>query len=149
MQSSAKTVDAYIASLPEDRRETISRLRALVLENLPDGYEETMNWGMISYEIPLRVYPNTYNKQPLSYIAIASQKNHCSLYLTGLYARPGGEESFRKTWEKSGKKLDMGKSCIRFKTLDELELDLIAETISATTPKDYIRLYEQVRGIHI
>ncbi len=146
MQSSHKTVEDYIASLPSDQQETVSRLRSLILESLPGGYVETMNWGMISYEIPLHIYPDTYNSRPLSYAALARQKNYYSLYLTGLYARPGGEEAFRGAWEKSGKTLDMGKSCIRFKRLEDLNLDLIAEAIASVSPDEYIKSYEQARA---
>lgn len=147
MQSRASTVEEYLAELPEDRREIISYLRNVVLEHLPTGYEETMNWGMISYEIPLSRYPETYNKQPLGYVALASQKNHCAIYMMGLYTEPDGEGRFREAWAASGKKLDMGKSCIRFKKLDDLDLDLIGQTIASMTPEDYIDYYEKARGI--
>ena len=85
MRSDAQTVEAYLAELPDDRRAAISAVREVILENLPDGYEESMNWGMIAYEVPLSTYPDTYNGQPLSYAALASQKNHMAVYLSGIY----------------------------------------------------------------
>lgn len=144
MQSKVTTVEEYLASLPEERREIISSLRDRVRKSIPKGYEEVMNWGMITYQIPLSYYPNTYNKQPLSYVALASQKNNNSLYLT---VRPDEEEKFRKEWAATGKKLDMGKSCIRFKKIDELALDILDRSIASTSPDAYIAYYESSRGI--
>lgn len=144
MQSKARTVDEYVAELPEERREIISSLRELIRKHLPAGYEEVMNWGMITYQIPLSRYPNTYNKQPLSYLALASQKNHAALYIT---LGPEDEEAFRKAWAATGKKLDMGKSCIRFRQIEDLALDVIADTIARTDPDAYIAFYEKARGI--
>ncbi len=146
MQSQATTVDEYLQSLPPERRAAVSTLRDLVKKNLPDGYVETMNWGMISYEIPLSRYPDTYNKQPLNYIALASQKNHMAIYMLGLGARPGGEESFRQAWARTGKKLDMGKSCIRFKKLEDIPMDILAEAVAAVSPEAYIKFYEAGRA---
>lgn len=146
VQSKATTVEEYLSSLPPDRREAISTLRELIKKNLPAGYEESMNWGMISYQIPLERYPDTYNKQPLGYVALASQKNHLAIYLLGVYAYPGGEEAFREAWAKTGKKLDMGKSCIRFKDIDDLALDVLTDTIASVAPEAYIKHYEASRG---
>ena len=140
--SKASTVEEYLESLPPDRREVVSRVRDVILRNLPAGYQERMNWGMISYEIPMERYPHTYNGQPLSYAALAAQKNYYSLYLMATYALPGGESSLRADFEKAGKKLDMGKSCVRFKQLDDLPLDVIGRAIAATPPDDYIARYE-------
>jgi uncharacterized protein YdhG (YjbR/CyaY superfamily) len=145
-KSKAATVDEYLAELTEDRRAVVSTIRDLVLANLPDGYREAMNWGMISYEVPLERYPKTYNKQPLSFIAMAAQKNHYALYLNCLYAGSEGEGSFRAEFEKSGKKLDMGKSCVRFKAIDELALDAIAKVIAGTPVDTYIARFEASRG---
>ncbi|WP_339745601.1 DUF1801 domain-containing protein [uncultured Rubinisphaera sp.] len=145
VSSQAKTVSEYLKSLPEVRREMISELRKLIIENLPSGYEETMNWGMISYEVPLNRYPETYNKQPLNYIALASQKNYCSLYLMCVYQESGKMGELVKTFKAANKKLNMGKSCIRFKTLDDLPLDAIAEIIASTSVDDFIMEYEQAR----
>ena len=146
MRSDAATVDEYLAGLPEERRAALQAVRAVVLENLPAGYEETMNWGMISYEIPLGVYPETYNGKPLMYAALASQKNYMSLYLTGVYAFPGAAEEFEREYRASGKRYDMGKSCVRFRRIDDLPLPLIGRTIAAVDPGAFIERYEQVRA---
>lgn len=143
MQSPVKTVDEYISSLPENRGQAMSQLRTLILEHLPEGYEEGMQYGMASYYIPLEKYPNTYNSQALCYVAFASQKNYLSLYLMTVY---GEKESwFRQEYEKSGKKLDMGKSCLRFKSIDDLNLELIGEVIEMLSPDAYIEMYEKGR----
>src|SRR5215207_2062115 len=111
MQSSARTVADYLSALPAERQELISRVRDVVNDNLPDGYQESMSYGMISWHIPLERYRETYNKQPLQYAALAAQKIYCSLYLMGVYA--DREATFRARWHApSGKKLNMGKSCI-------------------------------------
>ncbi|HEU5121541.1 MAG TPA: DUF1801 domain-containing protein [Candidatus Saccharimonadales bacterium] len=144
MQSKAKTPDKYLASLPEQRREAISTVREFIKQHLPKGYEEGMNYGMICYYIPLERYPNTYNGQPLQYVALASQKNYMSLYLMSVYGDM--ESDFRQKYADTGKKLDMGKSCIRFKSVDELALDVIGEAIKSTTPEQYIALYEKSRA---
>jgi uncharacterized protein YdhG (YjbR/CyaY superfamily) len=146
VSSSAKTVQEYLDELPEAQRAVVSRVRQLVLENLPAGYEESMSWGMIAYGIPLERYPNTYNKQPLAYIGLAAQKNHYALYLMGCYADSEHDQKLRAGFEQAGKKLDMGKSCLRFKRLDDLPFDVLAETIASLTPDEFIQLYERVKG---
>ena len=143
--SKARTVEEYLAELPPDRRAALSTVRQTILDNLPDGYEETMEFGMIAYTVPLARYPDTYNKKPLMYAALASQKNYMSLYLSSVYADPERAESFHERYRATGKKLDMGKSCVRFKKLDDIPLDLIAETIAATQIEDFITLYESAR----
>lgn len=145
VQSKAKTPEEYLEELSEDRRQTISAIRDLILENLPEGYVESMNWGMLSYEIPLERYPNTYNNQPLGYLALAAQKNHNALYMMSVYQNPEKEQKLREAFKREGKKLDMGKSCIRFKKADDLPLLTIAELVSATTPDEFIRRYEEVK----
>ena len=145
-RSNASTVEEYLDELAPDRREAVAAVRAVVLDNLPDGYAEAMNWGMISWEIPLERYPKTYNKQPLMYAALASQKNYMSLYLMCVYAHDGKQTEFERRFKASGKKLDMGKSCVRFKKLDDLPMELIAETIASTSVDDYIRSYEAARA---
>lgn len=144
MKSSTATVEEYLLSLPEDRQEAVSNLRSLIATHIPKGYAEGMQYGMISYYVPLQDYPNTYNGEPLSYVAVASQKNYISLYLMAIYA--GNEESFRSAYRQSGKKLNMGKSCIRFKKFEDLPVDLLASTISAFSPKEFIAQYESMRG---
>ena len=146
VRSSAATVEEYLNELAPDRREQVKAMRNIVLENLPDGYAEAMNWGMISWEIPLERYPKTYNKQPLMYAALASQKNYMSLYLMCVYAHEGRHAEFERRFKESGKNLNMGKSCVRFKKVDDLPMDLIAETIASTSVDEYIRSYEAARG---
>ncbi|MGQ0627776.1 MAG: DUF1801 domain-containing protein [Phycisphaerales bacterium] len=145
MQSKAATVTEYLASLPADRRETISAVRALIKKNLDRGYGEGMSYGMIGYFVPHSIYPPGYHcdpKQPLPFAGLASQKGHMSLYLMGLYGNIGGEQRFRTAWGRTGKKLDMGKSCIRFKKLDDLALEVIADTVRETTVSRFIAHYE-------
>jgi uncharacterized protein YdhG (YjbR/CyaY superfamily) len=146
VQSNAETVEQYLAELTDDRRDAIAEVRDVVLDNLPDGYVETMNWGMITYEVPLETFPDTYNKKPLMYAALASQKNHMAVYLTTVYQNDDDEDWFRERYEATGKKLDMGKSCVRFKKLDQLPLDLIGEVIAKTSVDDFLDQYRTLRG---
>ena len=144
--STAPTVAEYLDSLPADRKEALETVREVVLRNLPAGYQEGMQYGMISYFIPLERYPVTYNKQPLSYVALAAQKNYLALYLMCVYGSPDVRAWFEAEYRKSGKRLDMGKSCLRFKRADDLPLDLIGRVV-ATTPVDkYIAQYESARN---
>ncbi|MFC1660469.1 DUF1801 domain-containing protein [Gemmatimonadota bacterium] len=144
-RSEAKTVEEYLRELPADRREVVSGVREVILANLPEGYQETMNWGMISYEIPLDRYPDTYNRQPLMYVAVAAQKNHYAVYSTGVYMDPRGEAWLKSAFERAGKMLDMGKSCIRFKRLEDLPLEVIGEIASQWPVDDFIAEYEAGR----
>lgn len=146
VSSKAETVDQYLAELPDDRRDAIAEVRDVVLDHLPEGYVETMNWGMISYEIPLETYPDTYNKKPLMYAALASQKNHMAVYLTTVYADAEVEDWFRERYLATGCKLDMGKSCVRFKSIDQLPLPLIGEVIARTPADEFIEQYERSRS---
>ena len=143
--TTAQTVEAYLDELPPDRRAVISTLRDTIRKKLPKGYRETINWGMIAYELPLERYPDTYNGQPLMYAALAAQKNHYAVYLTGLYQDPEDEKRFRAEFARAGKKLDMGKSCVRFKKLEDLPLDVIGRTIASTPPEKFIKRYEASR----
>ncbi len=145
MQSQAQTVDEYLASLPEDRRNALTAVRKVILENLPDGYREGMQYGMIGYYVPLSRYPTTYNGQPLGYVALASQKNYMSLYLMGIYSDRDTEHSFREEYLATGKKLDMGKSCVRFKRLEDLPLPLIGKAVSLVSVDQFIQQYEKSR----
>ena len=145
VRSNATTVEEYLNELAPDRREQIEAVRNVVLDKLPEGYAESMNWGMISWEIPLERYPKTYNKQPLMYAALASQKNYMSLYLMCVYTHDGTQTEFERRFKASGKKLNMGKSCVRFKTTDDLPMDLIADTVASTSVDDYIKSYEAAR----
>ena len=146
VSSKAETVTAYLDALPADRRAQIERVRRVILENLPKGYEEGMQYGMIGYFIPLSRYPVTYNKQPLGIAAFAAQKNAMSLYLMTVYGDPRLKKWFEDGFRKAGKKLDMGKSCVRFKTIDDLPLALIGEAIAKIGVDDYIAIYEKARG---
>lgn len=144
MQSKAATVDAYLSSLPAERRAAIGAVRRVILENLDSGYEEGMQYGMIGYYVPFSAYPNGYRanpKQPLTFAALGSQKNYVSLYLMCVY---GGEQGkwFQEAWAKTGKKLDMGKSCIRFKSAGDLPLELIGEAIKRMPAKKWITICE-------
>ncbi len=145
MRSEATTVEAYLSELTSEQRSVIEPLRKLILENLPEGIQESMNWGgMISYEIPpLRSFPDTYNKQPIGYAALSVQKHGFSLYLMPLYM----DDKKMAKLQKQSKKLMMGgKSCIRFKTLEELPLDLIAEILRSYTVETYIAAYKNIKG---
>jgi hypothetical protein len=143
--SAAATVDEYLAELPEERRAVVSAVRDLVRRSLPDGYEETMNWGMISYEVPLARYPDTYNGQPLSYVALAAQKSYYALYLNCVYQSEERAAALTDAFARAGKKLDMGKSCVRFRRLDDLALDAIAGSVASTPPDAFIAAYEESR----
>ena len=142
VSSKETTPAAYLASLPPDRRKVVAAVRAVVKKHLPNGYVETMNWGMLSYEIPLTRYPDTYNKQPLMYMALAAQKNNYALYMMNVYGNKALMDKLAAAYEAAGRKLDMGKSCLRFKTLDELPLDVIGELVAATPVERYIELAE-------
>lgn len=145
MQSQAPTVAEYLASLPQDRRSALEAVRTVILQNLPDGYEEGMQYGMIGYYIPLSRYPKTYNGHALSYAALASQKNYMSLYLMGIYCDEESARWFQDQYAHSGKKLDMGKSCVRFRKLEDLPLDLVGKAVALVSVEEYLRLYERSR----
>ena len=138
MRSDAATVDEYLAQLPDDRRAALETVRATILDNLPAGYEEVMNWGMITYQVPLEVYPDTYNGKPLMYAALASQKNHMAVYLTSVYSMPGLLEQFQTEYAATGKRMDMGKSCVRFRRLDDLPLELIGDSIGSVSMDEFV-----------
>ncbi len=144
--SAAVTVEAYLDELPPDRRETVARVRDLVNAHLPAGYVESMRFGMIAWEIPLATYPTTYNRQPLQYAALASQKGNVALYLMTPYMLPAIDAQLKAAWTAAGRKLDMGKSCLRFRTWDDLVPDAVARCIAAMTPDEYIAHYEAARG---
>lgn len=146
MRSDATTPDEYLASLPEDRREAIAAVRRVILDNLPGGYEEAMNWGMIAYQVPLARYPDTYNGRPLMCAALASQKQHMAVYLTGIYTSEERRRRFESAYEATGKRFDAGKSCVRFRRLDDLPLPLIGETIASLTVDDLIAATEAAHG---
>ncbi len=132
--------------MPEDRRAAISAVRQVVLENLPQGYEEMMQFGMIGYVIPLERYPVTYNGQALQYAALASQKSYMSLYLMNVYSDEAVERWFVDRYKDSGKRLDMGKACVRFKSLQDLPIDLVGDAIALTPVDRFIERYEMSRN---
>lgn len=146
VKSGATTPEEYLAELPRERREAISGVRDVILDNLPEGYQEGMQYGMISYHVPLDRHPETYNGQPLSVAALASQKNYMSLYLLGVYYDPETEQWFKERFAASGKKLDVGKSCMRFKRLDDLPLEVVGEAISHVSPDDLIERHRTSRA---
>jgi uncharacterized protein YdhG (YjbR/CyaY superfamily) len=144
-RSDAATPDAYLAELEPGRATELAKVRDTVNAAMPDGFVERMAWGMISWEVPLEVSGPTYNKQPLVYAALAAQKNYNALYLNCAYASAERTERLREAFAAAGKKLDMGKSCIRFRRAADLPLDVVADEIAATTPADFIALYERVK----
>ena len=152
MQSSAKTVTDYIIEVPEERKSGFSKLRETILNNIPKGFEEQMSYGMIGYLVPHSIYPKGYHcnpKLPLSFINIASQKNFIALYHMGIYVNPELLQWFTTEYPKHSKqKLDMGKSCIRFKKIDQIPFDLIAELCKKLTVEDWIQCFEaQIKNL--
>jgi hypothetical protein len=146
VKSDAATVEAYLAELPEDRRPAIEAVREAVVENLPEGYEEGMLYGMIGWYVPLERFGDTYNGQPLGLAGLASQKGHVALYLNNVYGDPATDAWFRNRWAATGKKLDMGKSCVRFRRLEDVPLDVIGEVIARTGVDAFVERYRAVRG---
>jgi len=144
VRSEAESVEEYLAGLPEERRLAIQTVRQTILDNLPDGFEETMNWGMITYQVPLETYPETYNGQPLMYAALASQKNHVAVYLMGIYIDQDAQKEFEDAYRATGKRYDVGKSCVRFKKLEDLPLPLIGKAIARLSVTEYIRREKEI-----
>ena len=138
------TVEAYLAALPDERRPEAAAIRQLIVDHLPDGYEETLLWGMPNYVIPLERSGPTYNGQPLAYVAFAARKHGWSIYLMGLYSDSVEDRSFRDRWA-GAKKLDLGKSCLRFRSLDDIDIPLVAETVAATSVDDFLATHERLR----
>lgn len=138
MQSNAATVEEYLDELPEDRRAALGVVRDAINEHLPEGYVETMDWGVIAWNVPLEIEPDTYNGKPLCYAALASQKQHMSVHLMGLYSDGPELACFRQQYADRGLKLDMGKSCVRFKRLDDLPLDVLGEAIGMIPVDEFV-----------
>jgi hypothetical protein len=147
VQSDGGGVDVYLGELPEDRRRDLSAVRQVVLENLPDGFVEVMQYGMISYVVPLERYPDTYNGQALAVASLANQKRHMAIYLMGVYGDEASQHWLQERWAATGKRLDMGKSCLRFRNLDDLALDVIGAAIRRTSLDDFIAAYERSRSV--
>ena len=145
MSAKPQTVDAYLAGLSVERREALQEVRQTILGNLPKGYEEGIQYGMIGYYVPHKLYPSGYHadpQQPVPFAGLASQKNHMAIYLMAVYGDPDLERWFRDAWSKTGKRLDMGKSCVRFKKIDAVPLEVIAETFRRVALSDFIEQYE-------
>ena len=148
------TVTSYLASLAPEKRPVIEEARAFVQRHIPKGYAEFMNWGVINWGIPLEEFSNTYNGQPLCYVGLGAHKSYNSLYLMGAYASstgeylsPFSENLLVDAFKKAGKRLDMGKCCLHFKQLDDLELTSVAKVIAMSTPAEYIAYYKRVKGL--
>ena len=150
----ATTVAAYLASLPPDKRTVIEEARAFVHRHIPEGYVEFMNWGVINWGIPFEEFSDTHNGQPLSYVGLGAQKRYNSLYLMGAYDTSDGtytspfpENLLVDAFRKAGKRLDMGKCCLHFRKLDDLELTSVATVIAMSTPQEYLAYYKRVKGL--
>ncbi len=148
------TVAAYLASLTPEKRAVIEKARALVRRHIPKGYAEFMNWGVINWGIPLDEFSDTHNGQPLCYVGLGAKKSYNSLYLMGVYdssngnyTTPFSEKLLVDAFKKAGKRLDMGKCCLHFKALDDLELTSVAKVIAMSTPKQYIAYYKRMKGL--
>ena len=145
VSSAAATVEQYLAELEGPRRDEITELLGLIRQNLPKGFDETMAWGMIVFQVPLAVSGPTYNDQPLAAVALASQKNHISFYLSSIYASKELTAEFHERWARSGKKLDMGKSCVRFRSLDKADLETLGWAVSLLDPVQFTQMYLEAR----
>ena len=143
VSSKETTPAAYLASLPPDRRKVVAAVREVITKRLPNGFVETMNWGMLAYEVPLSRYPDTYNKQPLTYLALAAQKNNYAFYMIGVSGNKPLMDKLAAAYKAAGRKLDLGKSCLRFKSLDELPLDVIGDIVASTTVERRIEVEEE------
>ena len=146
VKSAASTVEEYMAELSPERREALGVVRDVVLENLPEGYEEIMDFGMIVYVVPLSRVPKTYNGHPLMYAAISSEKNYVSVHLMNIYASQETQKWFVESYKATGKRMNMGKSCVRFKNPEDLPLDLIGQAVARTSVEGFIEVYERARA---
>ncbi len=145
VESDTASVEAYLAELPDDRRPAIVAVRRVVLDHLPAGFDEVVQHGMISWVVPLSRYPDTYNGQALPVASLGNQKRHMALHLMGVHGDEGTAAWLRERWATTGKKLDMGKSCLRFSKLDDLALDVVGEAIGRTSVDDFLAAYERSR----
>lgn len=146
MPEKSTTVDHYLATLPDDRRAAVEAIRKVILKNLPKGFQEGISYGMIGYSVPHSLYPAGYHcdpKLPLPFACLASQKDYMSLYLFGIYSDPEAAAQFQEAWTATGRRLDMGKSCIRFRKLEDVPLDVLGRTIKQMTVKKFIAKYEE------
>lgn len=143
--SKATTVADYLAELPPERRIVVAHVRTLINQAIPDGYREGISYGMVGWVVPLEIFPDTYNGQPLAYVGLAAQKNHYSLYLNCVYASTERTEQLKAAYAAAGKTLNMGKSCIRFQRIDQLVENVLAAEIASVTPAHFIAIYEEAR----
>ena len=141
-------VAEYLDELPAERRELLRAVRDVVAQAMPRGYQEGIAFGMVTWCVPLERYPDTYNGRPLGYVALAAQTRHCAVYLMGLYADSEEAASFRRRWQERGRRLDMGKSCLRFRRLEDLDLELLAEVVAGTSVPTYVERYEAARRLN-
>lgn len=146
MKTDAATVEDYLAALPPDRRHIVTKIRNAIRKHIPKGYAEAVRWSAITWEVPLSRFPKTRNNQPLAYLAIAAQKNYYTIHLMRAYGDKQELARIQNGFKNAGKKLDMGKACIRFKRLDDLPLDVITDSVARTTPEEWIRIYEDSRS---
>ncbi len=144
-RSAAKTPAEYLGSLPADRRAVIGAVRDVVNQHMPQGYQEAMNWGAITWEVPLSRFPKTPNGQPLCYVSLAAHKNFCTLYLMGASANSKQFAALKQAFAKAGKKFDMGKSCLHFTRVEDLALEAIGEVIASYSPDQWIAVMEKSR----
>ena len=142
MSGKPESVEEYVAALPDDRRAEFDRVLRLVRENLPDGYEEAMNWGMVCWQVPLEVYPDTYNRRPLMFCGLANRKSYLSLYLVPAYVVPGAMAALQS----SGRRLRMGRSCLNFTAADDLPLAEIGEIIASTDLAGFVATTKAAGG---
>jgi hypothetical protein len=146
MKHAAKTVTEFLAELPGDRSSAIRAVRAVIQKHVPKGYAEAFTWGMITWSVPLEIYPDTYNRHPLMYVALGSQKNYMVIHLVCAYMNPVLQKKLADGFKAAGKKLDMGKGCLRFKKLDDLPLEVIAEVAAAVPMRDYVEIARQAHS---
>ncbi len=144
--TSDPAIEAYLAAVPADRRAAIADVRAMILKNLPSGFEEAVQYGMIAYRVPHARYPATYNGQPLTLACLASQKSYMVVYLMSIYGDPALKSWFEEAYRESGKRLDIGKSCVRFRSLDDLPLALVGQAITKVSVESFIAMYEASRA---
>ena len=147
MAAKPSTVKAYLDSLPEERRKALAKVRAAVNKGLPKGYKEGIQYGMIGWSVPHKIYPAGYHcdpKQPVPFAGLASQKNHMSLYLMCIYGDEKHRKWFESAWKKTGKKLDMGKGCVRFKKVEDLPLEVITEAVARVPVDAFLEHYERM-----
>ncbi|MEM9997804.1 MAG: DUF1801 domain-containing protein [Bacteroidota bacterium] len=145
MPATTLSVEDFLATLPDDRRTALNAVRATVHGRLPEGVEEAMQGTMIAYQVPLATYPDTYNGKPLMMAALASQKRHMAVYLMGIYADEATRDDFEAAYRATGKRFDCGKSCVRFRTLDDLPLDVVGDAVAAVDVPTFIARYEAAR----